>query len=57
MVRDSIQALGVEHRILIKICGFNEIPIKTLLAPETRFGRVSFLLRAIEFYQSSAGLF
>jgi hypothetical protein len=57
LVHDSIQALSVDYRILIRICGFNEILIKTLLAPETIFGRVSLLLRTIEFYQSSAGLF
>jgi hypothetical protein len=54
---DSIQALGVDYRILIRICGFNEILIKTLLASGTSFGRLCFLLRAIEFYQSSAGFF
>jgi len=53
-VCDSIQALGVDYRILIKICGFNEILISTLLASGTIFGRLCFLLRAIKFYQISA---
>ncbi len=56
-VYDSIQALGIDYRILIRIYGFNEILIKTLLVPGTIFGRLCFLLKAIEFYQSSAGLF
>ncbi len=54
---DSIQALGGDYRILIRICGFNEILIKTLLASGTMFRILCFLLRAIEFYQSSASLF
>ncbi len=54
---DSIQTLGVDYRILIRICGFNEILIKTLLAPATIFGRLCFQLRAIEFYQISADFF